>query len=272
MSYVGNTPTQQAFTPAIDYFSGDGSTVAFTLSRPVASVAQVQVVVNNVQQNPSTAYTVLNNTLTFTGAPSSGTNNIYVEYTSPITQVMQPGQGTVGSTQMASGAALANIGAGGLTQTYLGANVAGNGPVFSAYLGTNQSVSNSTYTKVQFNTEEFDTAGAFNNTGSTVGTAPAYSFNPQVAGYYQIDFKVSVGTSSITSVAANLFKNGANFKSGSGVGSPTFTFASSTGSAVVYLNGSTDYLDVYAYVTATTPIFFGSYVDTYFAGVLVRTA
>jgi len=101
MSYIGNTPEQQAFSPAIDYFSGNGSTVAFTLSRPVASVAQVQVVVNNVDQNPSTAFTVSGNTLTFTGAPSSGTNNIYVYYTSPITQVIQPGQGTVGTTQLA---------------------------------------------------------------------------------------------------------------------------------------------------------------------------
>jgi hypothetical protein len=104
MSYVGNTNTTQAFTPAIDYFSGNGSTVAFTLSRPVASVAQVQVVVNNVAQNPTDAYTVLNNTITFTGAPSSGTNNIYVQYTSPITQVIQPGAGTVTRASFAAGA------------------------------------------------------------------------------------------------------------------------------------------------------------------------
>jgi hypothetical protein len=87
MSYIGNTLTTQGFSPAIDYFSGTGSQTAFTLSRPVASVAQVQVVVNNVTQNPSTAYTVSGNTITFTGAPSIGTNNIYVSYTSPITQV-----------------------------------------------------------------------------------------------------------------------------------------------------------------------------------------
>lgn len=103
MSYIGNTSTTQAFTPAIDYFSGNGSTVAFTLSRPVASVAQVQVVVNNVPQNPSSAFTVSGNTITFTGAPSSGTNNIYVEYTSPITQVIAPGQGTVNATAIVDG-------------------------------------------------------------------------------------------------------------------------------------------------------------------------
>jgi hypothetical protein len=102
MAAIGNSPTQQAFTPAIDYFSGNGSTTAFTLSRPVASVAQVQVTIDNVAQNPSSAYTVSANTITFTSAPLSGTNNIYVYYTSPITQVIAPGQGTVTATSMAS--------------------------------------------------------------------------------------------------------------------------------------------------------------------------
>jgi len=102
MSYIGNTPSQQSFTPAIDYFSGNNSTTAFTLSRPVASAAQVQVTISNVAQNPSTAFSVSGNTITFTSAPPTGTNNIYVYYTSPITQVIAPSQGTVGTTQLAS--------------------------------------------------------------------------------------------------------------------------------------------------------------------------
>jgi len=100
MAFIGNTNTTQAFTPAVDFFSGNGSTTAFTLSRPVASVAQVQVTIDNVAQNPSSAYTVSSNTITFTSAPSSGTNNIYVYYTSPITQVIAPGQGTVSTTSL----------------------------------------------------------------------------------------------------------------------------------------------------------------------------
>jgi hypothetical protein len=103
MAYIGNTADQQAFTPAIDYFNGNGSTTAFTLSRPVASVAQVQATIENVPQNPGDAFTVSGNTITFTSAPPSGTNNIYVYYTSPITQVIQPGQGTVGTAQIANG-------------------------------------------------------------------------------------------------------------------------------------------------------------------------
>ena len=104
MAYIGNTAEQQAFPPAVDFFSGNGVTTAFTLSRPVASVAQVQATIENVPQNPGTAFTVSGNTITFDGAPASGTNNIYVYYTSPITQVIQPGQGTVGTAQIVDGA------------------------------------------------------------------------------------------------------------------------------------------------------------------------
>ena len=100
MSYIGNTPTTQSFTPAIDYFSGNGSSTAFTLSRQVASVAQVQVTISNVPQTPGVAYTVSGNTITFTSAPPTGTSNIYVYYTSPVTQVISPGQQTVGATQL----------------------------------------------------------------------------------------------------------------------------------------------------------------------------
>ena len=102
MAFIGNTNTTQAFTPAVDFFSGNASTTAFTLSRPVASVAQVQVNISNVPQNPSDAYTVSGSTITFTSAPPSGTNNIYVYYTSPITQVIAPGQSTVTTTSLDS--------------------------------------------------------------------------------------------------------------------------------------------------------------------------
>jgi len=93
--YIGNTVQNQGFTPQVDFFSGNASTTAFTLSRPVASVYQMIVNVANVDQNPGSAYTVSGNTITFASAPPTGTNNIWVEYTSLITQVIAPSPGTV---------------------------------------------------------------------------------------------------------------------------------------------------------------------------------
>jgi len=63
-----------------DRFSGNASTVTFTLSRNVTFPTDIEVFVANVQQEPATAYTVSGNSLTFSTAPPSGTNNVYVVY------------------------------------------------------------------------------------------------------------------------------------------------------------------------------------------------
>ena len=81
MPFLGNAvATHFETTPAVQRFSGDGSDTTFTLNRTVASVQSVLVSVDGVVQDTS-AYTIPDGTtLTFTAAPSSGTNNIFVNY------------------------------------------------------------------------------------------------------------------------------------------------------------------------------------------------
>ena len=211
MAFIGNTNTTQAFTPAVDFFSGNGSTTAFTLSRPVASVAQVQVTIDNVAQNPSSAFTVSANTLTFTSAPLSGTNNIYVYYTSPITQVIAPGQGTVN---------IAAFNATGTpsSSTYLrGDNTWStvSGGVTSATAGTGISVSASTG------------AVTFTNTGVTaLTTSSGLSTNTNATG------AVSVTNTGVTSVVAG---TGISVSGATGA----VTVSVSGGGGVTSLNGQT---------------------------------
>lgn len=100
MAYIGNTSLTTNVQPATDFFSGNGSTVSFTLSRTVVSAFTIEAVINNVQQNPFSAYTVSGNTITFTSAPPSGTNNIYIRYNSIQGQTVGIGQGTVGTAQL----------------------------------------------------------------------------------------------------------------------------------------------------------------------------
>lgn len=101
MAYLGNTPTTQNFVSGTDYFNGTGAQTAFTLSRTVNSINDIQAVVNNVVQQPNDAYTLSGTTITFTSAPSSGTNNVYVRYLSTTTQVITPSQNSVGTAQLA---------------------------------------------------------------------------------------------------------------------------------------------------------------------------
>ena len=86
MAYIGAVapgydPTR-ASVPQLDAerFSGNASTTAFTLARQVVSPTDINVIVENVLQEPTVAYSVNGNTLTFTEAPGTGTNNIYVIY------------------------------------------------------------------------------------------------------------------------------------------------------------------------------------------------
>ena len=86
MSYIGSNlqtgdPTRTIAQPLdADRFSGNASTTSFTLTRAVGYPTDIEVFVENIQQEPITAYTVNSTTLTFTEAPPTGTLNVYVVY------------------------------------------------------------------------------------------------------------------------------------------------------------------------------------------------
>mgnify|MGYP000317080484 CR=1 FL=1 len=152
-------------------------------------------------------------------------------------------------------------------QTALAANVAGNGPAFSAYKSAAQTgIVPSTWTKIAFQTEEFDTASAFDNNTN-------YRFQPLVAGYYQVNWQLDVGGTSMSLVIADIYKNGSNHKRSCGFAA-TQAEAYVNGSALVYLNGSTDYIEVYLYVAAgANATVYGNAVHySYFQASLARAA
>ena len=77
------------------FFSGDGSTTAFTLSSPPPSSSAALVFVSGIQQRSGTDYTISGNALTFTTAPLSGTSNITVVSIGTLVSIGTPSNGTV---------------------------------------------------------------------------------------------------------------------------------------------------------------------------------
>lgn len=135
------------------------------------------------------------------------------------------------------------------------------GPAFSAYRSTNQVMSSGTWTKIACNTEEYDTNSNYDN-------ATNYRFTPTVAGYYQVSISADASASvSPTSSQLTIYKNGTGYKrNNNGVSSGTNM------SAIVYCNGSTDYIEAYAFVVAGTAQLAAGISNTWFQGVLVRAA
>ena len=97
MSYIG-TPidtTNQFQSLVGKRFSGNASTTAFTLDVAPSSTLDIEVFVENVRQDPNSAYSLSGTTLTFAAAPPSGTNNIYVVHQAKAVGTISPAAGTV---------------------------------------------------------------------------------------------------------------------------------------------------------------------------------
>lgn len=139
-----------------------------------------------------------------------------------------------------------------------------NGPSFSAYLSTSQTINAGTFTKVAYNAEDWDTNTAYDTTN--------YRFTPQTAGYYIVAVNGYASLSS-NSILGLLYKNGSSYKrllsaNAAAGGSDSYY----SGAAHVYLNGSTDYIEFYAYFANANVTLSTGTLNAQFSASLVRTA
>ena len=275
MAFIGNTVQTQGFTPAVDYFSGNGVTVTFTLSRPVASVAQVQVTIENVPQNPSSSFTVSGSTITFTSAPPSGTSNIYVQYTSIITQTLIAAAGGTGTVTAVAALTLGTTGTD-LTSTVANASTtpvitlnvptassANRGALSAADWSTFNGKGTGTVTTVGFtggiisvatatSTPALTIAGTsggipYFSSGTTWATSAALASGALVqgGGAGVAPSTITTGTGVVTALGVNTGSAGAFITFNGALGTPSSgTVTNLTGTASININGT---------VGATTP-------------------
>ena len=140
----------------------------------------------------------------------------------------------------------------------------GTGPAFRAGLSSTQNISSATSTKIQFNSETFDTNNNYDNTTN-------YRFTPTVAGYYEINAMAQLLATAGNVFFIMIYKNGSNYQRLGAFYGTAGEFGSS-GSALVYCNGTTDYIEVYAYINGTSPSVYGEVVITSFSASMTRGA
>ena len=239
MAYVG-TPidtTNQFQSLVGKRFSGDASTTAFTLDVAPTSTLDIEVFVENVRQDPNSAYSLSGTTLAFSAAPPSGTNNIYVVHQAKAVGTINPTNDSVTASSIADDAVESehlnnNIISG---QTALAAEPADTDeflvsdagtikridyslikgqtmtPAFRAFHSTTQNVSTSTLTTLSFDSETFDSDGKYDTSNGR--------FTPGVAGKYVIfahvrdddtnsyQFEIEIRTSAENAIAKGVVVN-----------------------------------------------------------------
>lgn len=151
---------------------------------------------------------------------------------------------------------------GNIPQAALATGVAGNGPAFSASVSTNQTISAATITKVNFDTAP--SWGAATNSWDAANKR----FRPTVAGYYMVTAQVYCNLGWVDQALLILYINGSTEVRCQDAGSKTYNLSANS---IVYLNGSTDYLELYVYSAAAASVGAVSSL-TWIRGALIRSA
>jgi hypothetical protein len=253
--------TTTAYRTVTEFTATAGQT---TFTPPSYTVGFIAVYRNGVRLG-SADYTASNGTTVVLTAAATVGDLVVTEsfYVSSVLNAIPATAGSVSTSYLVdSSVTTAKIADANVTQAKLGTNVAGNGPAFSAYASGATTIPNGTATKVLFATEEFDTNNNFS--GST--------FTPTVAGYYQVNSTVyTVATTG--SLELLIYKSGTTSKGGLNAPAVTGVGAVASVSGIIYCNGSTDTIEIYAYQSSggsTTTSTSAPY--TWFQAALIRAA
>jgi hypothetical protein len=210
MPYIGKEPIVGNFQKcdAITVVNGQAAYTLQVSSTNVVpeSANHMLVSLNGILQAPVTSFTVSGSTLTFASNLATGDVIDFVILLGNVLDLGTPSDNTVATAKIADDAvtaakinndiisgttALASepadtdeflvSDAGTLKRMdYSHIKAGGSTPAFFAHLGSNQTgVSDDTWTKVNFNTEVFDSDGTYDNSSN-------YRWTPAVAGKYYI--------------------------------------------------------------------------------------
>jgi hypothetical protein len=256
MAYIGIQPAESFTSFATQTFSVSATT-SYTLDSAVANENEIALFVNNVRQQPGSgkAYTATGTALTLSAATAT-TDTMYCIYLGRALQTVVPATNSItaamiGDTAISGKTALAATPAttdellisDAGTLKRIDAQFFQNTPAFLAYLGSNATVNDNTQTKVQCNTERYDTDSKYDNSTN-------YRFTPTVAGKYYLYGAVCYsGTDELYRTTVSIYVNGSAVHSVHGTNPYSGTnYGDGVFIGVAYDLDDDDYVELYTYV------------------------
>ena len=152
----------------------------------------------------------------------------------------------------------------GFTMNSAGVILQPTKPMFDVRGVAGQSITSASFTKVQFNNEQFDIGGYYDPTTN-------YRYTPLVAGKYFIYGRVYITyvNSAVSQTLVSIYKNGTEYARTARV-SNTLNYGSVDVSAIIDFNGTTDYVEIYAYqVASSDALIYANSTNGAFSGYLI---
>jgi len=206
------------------------------------------------------------NTAVSTGHPTKPIASLVAfNYDEAVLGVIQGNQVTVSVSDLrASSNVFAGMGPIGRNCVNIAA--ATKAPAFGVNTSGNTVLSPSVWTKVAFDTAEYDSNGVYSTANNR--------FQPNVAGYYTFNctlhFRNTAG-GAISDAAASLYKNGSSARDFMSFNAPGSDYRDSVATSI-YLNGTTDYAEIYAIALGANVVVGVLPAWTNWQGNLARTA
>ena len=274
MAFIGNQPAESFTSFATQEFS-TSATTSYTLDHAVTNENEIALFINNVRQQPGSgkAYTATGTTLTLSAATAS-TDTMYCVFLGRALQTVTPATNSITAAMVGNDliSGKTALGATPATTDELLISDAGtlkridaqffqNTPSFLVTISGTQAISNATDTKIQFNSEIYDTDNTFDSSTN-------YRFTPDVAGKYVLGTGLTLSSMEADEkVQLQIKKNGSRLD----YDPIQRSFSTNSGGETISVENNliaeantTDYFEVWIYHTEGGSRDIGQY--TYFHG------
>ena len=259
MPYLGTPPQSGFITSDAEKITGQ-TTNYVNLSNAISSLDDVQVHVNYVIQDPST--------LTFTSTTRIGLGDtlvssdvVLITYLGKSVATQSPPVGGVSNDMLAGSIANSKLSNSSITLNGSAVSLGGsatvggtNTPAFQAYLSSNQSIPSQTSTKINIDTEVFDTDNKFTSN----------KFTPTVVGkYFLYGSTQTTSSEDFDDYIVAIYKNGSEIARTR----VRHHYAECIKVVTTAVSDTDDYFELYSYVgSSSAKTIFGNSAGTYFGG------